>query len=220
MNQGAAGADQQLPRHVAHELLEYWFGPRPYQPEAMAARMALWFGDAADPIRRAGTDAELAARFGATVQAAARGELAHWAASPRRALALVLLLDQLPRNLQRGTPGAFAQDRAALEWVVGGLQRGADAALEPIERLFYYLPLQHAESLPVQEESLAAMRRLLAEAPPEWQGLLGGTLEYAEHHHAIIARFGRFPHRNAVLGRASTPEERAWLEAGGERFGQ
>lgn len=185
----------------------------------MAARMPLWFGDP-DPARQQAHDAELAMRFGAAASAAARGEFAAWAASPRRALALVLLLDQLPRNLHRGTAAAFAQDRAALEVVGAGMQRGADAALEPIERLFFYLPLQHAESLSVQEESLAASRRLLAEAPAGWHGLLAGTHAFAQRHHDIIARLGRFPHRNAVLGRQSTAEEAAWLAGGGERFGQ
>jgi uncharacterized protein (DUF924 family) len=207
------------PRPLAHELLEYWFGPRPYDPDALAARMPQWFGDT-DLARQQAFDAGLAARFGDAARAAAAGEYANWSASPRRALALVLLLDQLPRNLHRGTAAAFAQDRAALEIVVAGMQHGADAALEPIERLFFYLPLQHAESLTVQEESLAACRRLGAEAPPAWQSLLAGTAGYAQKHHDIIARFGRFPHRNAVLGRESTQEEAAWLAEGGERFGQ
>jgi uncharacterized protein (DUF924 family) len=200
-------------------LLEYWFGPRPYDPASLAARMPQWFGDP-DPARQQAFDAGLAARFGDAARGAAAGEYTTWSASPRRALALVLLLDQLPRNLHRGTAAAFAQDRAALEIVVAGMQRGADAALEPIERLFFYLPLQHAESLTVQEESLAACRRLAAEAPPAWQPLLAGTAGYAQKHHDIIARFGRFPHRNAVLGRESTQEEAAWLAEGGERFGQ
>jgi uncharacterized protein (DUF924 family) len=215
-----AGPGTQPRRQLAHELLEYWFGPRPYQPEAIAARMPLWFGGAGDPARQAATDAELATRFGAAAQAAAAGEYASWASSPRRSLALVLLLDQLPRNLHRGTATAFAQDRAALELVVAGMHSGADAALEPIERMFYYLPLQHAESLAVQEESLAACRRLPAEATPGWGELFAGVLEFARQHHAIIARFGRFPHRNVALARESTPEELAWLAESGERFGQ
>jgi uncharacterized protein (DUF924 family) len=204
----------------ARELLDYWFGHRPYQAEAMAARMLQWFGDPAHPERQRATDAELDARFGAAAAAAAAGDYAGWASSPRRSLALVLLLDQLPRSLQRGSPRAFARDRSALELVIGGMQRGADAALEPIERLFYYLPLQHSESLAVQEESLAAFRRLASEAPPGWEGLFAGTLDYALRHHGIIARFGRFPHRNELLGRSSTAEELAWLATGGERFGQ
>lgn len=207
------------PRPLAHELLEFWFGPRPYDLSAATLRMPLWFGDV-DPGRQQVFDRELAGRFGEAARAAAVGDFASWAASPRRALALVLLLDQLPRNLQRGTAAAFAQDRAALEIVVAGMQRGADAALEPIERLFFYLPLQHAESLSVQEESVAASRRLVSEAPPAWQPLLSGTLGYAQQHHDLIARFGRFPHRNAVLGRTTSPEEATWLADGGERFGQ
>jgi uncharacterized protein (DUF924 family) len=209
----------ETPRPLAHALLEFWFGPRPYDLSAAMLRMPLWFGDV-DPERQMAFDRELAARFGDAARAAANGEFSGWAASPRRALALVLLLDQLPRNLHRGTAAAFAQDRAALEVAVAGMQRGADAALEPIERLFFYLPLQHAESVSVQEESLAACRRLGAEAPPAWRPLLAGAAGFARQHHDIIARFGRFPHRNAVLGRESTREEEAWLAEGGERFGQ
>ena len=219
MISGAVVAGTQPPRPLAHELLEFWFGPRPYDLPAAMLRMPLWFGNV-DPGCQQAFDHELASRFGEAARAAAAGEHAGWAASPRRALALVLLLDQLPRNLHRGTAAAFAQDRAALELVVAGMQLGADAALEPIERLFFYLPLQHAEALSVQEESLAACRRLAAEAPPAWQPLLAGTAGYAQQHHGIIARFGRFPHRNAVLGRESTPEEATWLAEGGERFGQ
>jgi uncharacterized protein (DUF924 family) len=216
---GVAGAGTQPPRPLAHELLEFWFGPRPYDLGTATLRMPLWFGDVT-PKRQQAFDRELASRFGEAARAAAAGDHADWAASPRRALALVLLLDQLPRNLHRGTAAAFAQDRAALEVVVAGMQHGADAALEPIERLFFYLPLQHAEALSVQEESLAASRRLVAEAPPAWRPLLAGAAGYAQQHHDIIARFGRFPHRNAALGRASTPEEAGWLAEGGERFGQ
>jgi uncharacterized protein (DUF924 family) len=100
------------------------------------------------------------------------------------------------------------------------MQKGADAALGPAQRLFFYMPLQHCESADVQEESVAAYRRLAAEAPADLQPVLAGALDYAQRHRDIVARFGRFPHRNAALGRADTPEERAWLDSGGERFGQ
>jgi uncharacterized protein (DUF924 family) len=208
------------PTRRAHEVLEFWFGSRPYTADAVAQRMPRWFGDAATPELQPQNDEQIRQRFGALTQQAAAGELTSWEAGPRRRLALILLLDQFPRNLQRGTAAAFAQDRAALELALGGMQLGADAALDPVERIFFYMPLQHAESREVQDESLAAFRRLAAEAPLEMGAVFAGVSRFAQLHYEIIERFGRFPHRNAPLGRASTPEETLWLAGGGVRFGQ
>lgn len=202
----------------AHEVLDFWFGPRPYTSEATSRRMRLWFGDPAAPELQPQTDETLRLRFGPLASAAARGACDAWESSPRRRLALILLLDQFPRNIRRGEAQAYAQDRRALELAVGGMQLGADAALDPVERIFFYMPMQHAESREVQEESVAAFRRLATEAPPELGELFANTARHAEQHRAIIERFGRFPHRNAALGRASTPEESAWLGAEGAGF--
>ncbi len=131
-----------------------------------------------------------------------------------------MLLDQFPRNVYRGTARAFAQDDKALSLAVSGMQLGADAALDPLERMFFYMPLMHAESLAVQEESVAAFRRLLDEAPQELRTHFDGSLRAAEQHRDLIERFGRLPYRNAVIGRTSTEAERDWLAGGGERFGQ
>ena len=131
-----------------------------------------------------------------------------------------LLLDQFPRHIHRGTPQAFAGDARALELTLDGLQKGADAALDPVLRIFFCMPLQHSELREAQEESVLAFRRLAGEAPAELRPVFEGTVEFAQRHQQIIERFGRFPHRNAVLGRASTPEELDWLAGGGERFGQ
>lgn len=199
----------------ARAVREYWFGTAPLTAAALAARMRFWFGDAGAP-----QDAEIRARFGTLVERAAAGELDGWAGGPRRRLSLVLLLDQFPRNIFRHTPRAFATDAQALALTLSGMQSGADAALDPAERLFFYMPLQHAERLDAQDEGLAACRRLAAEVPPELHAIFADVLAYAAKHRAIIERFGRFPHRNAVLGRASTPEELAWLETGGASFGQ
>ncbi|HEV2287048.1 MAG TPA: DUF924 family protein, partial [Steroidobacteraceae bacterium] len=127
---------------------------------------------------------------------------------------------QFPRNIYRHTPRAFATDEQALALTLSGMQSGADGALDPPERLFFYMPLQHAERIDAQDEGLAACRRLAAEVPPELGAIFARVLTHAGEHHSIIERFGRFPHRNAVLGRPSTPEELAWLEAGGASFGQ
>jgi uncharacterized protein (DUF924 family) len=195
----------------ARSVLDYWFGDAGGSAAALGARMRFWFGS--------GHDAEIREKFGELARRAADGELAAWADSPRRRLALILLLDQMPRNLHRGTVEAFAQDEKALALALSGMQVGADAALSPVERMFFYMPLQHAESREVQDESVAAFRRLAAEAPQEMRGAFDEGLKYAELHRQIIERFGRFPHRNRVLGRDSTREEIEYLESA-ETFGQ
>jgi uncharacterized protein (DUF924 family) len=198
----------------ARSVREYWFGEGPLDAAALERRMEFWFG--ADSRH----DQEIRARFGGLLERAAAGELDSWADGSRRLLSLILLLDQFPRNMFRGTARAFAYDPAALALTLAGMQSGADGALDPAERLFFYMPLEHAENLEAQDESVAAFRRLLAEAPPGLHAALAGTLRYAEQHRAIIERFGRFPHRNALLGRANTPEEARWLIEDGTSFGQ
>jgi len=208
------------PADRASELRRFWFGGLPLTPARLDERMRFWFrGEEPEETRRR-LDEELRARFEPLVTEAAEGRLASWAGSPRRRLALILLLDQLPRNLYRGTPRAFATDGDALALALSGIQSGADAALGPAERLFFYMPLQHAESAEAQEESIAAYRRLLAEVPEPLRPAFATTLRFAEEHREIIGRFERFPHRNRILGRPSTPEEQAYLASVQEDFGQ
>jgi uncharacterized protein (DUF924 family) len=195
----------------AQDVLDYWFGPDPLGAAELPQRLGLWFGGDDSPEARQLRDEAIAQRFTTAAAAAAAGELDHWAASPHRLLALILLLDQFPRQIWRGKTRAFAQDPKAASLVQAGLATGADAALSPIERVFFYLPLEHAEDLLLQEESLAAFARLIAEAPEAQRALFEDIGGFARSHHDVIARFGRFPHRNAVLGRRSTAEESAWL---------
>ena len=159
----------------------------------------------------AARDALIRSTLEPMLERAARGEFAAWAASPKRRLALIILFDQVPRNAYRGTAAAFAFDREALALAAGGLQLAADAALDPVERLFFYLPLEHAESLEAQNACIVAFERLVREAPDELREYCESILGYAQRHREVIGKFGRFPHRNAVLGRESTPEEREWL---------
>ena len=201
----------------AAEVRRFWFGRLPLKPEGVAERLALWFGDAEEEQR---ADELIRSRFGALVARAAAGELAAWADSPRRRLSLILLLDQFPRHVYRGTERAFATDGQALALTVSGMQSAADAALTPVERIFFYMPLQHAEVSDAQEESVAAYRRLRNEAPAELRSMFASSLAAAEEHRAILARFGRFPHRNRALGRASTAEEAEYLGQRGKTFGQ
>jgi len=161
----------------------------------------------------------LRSAFGSEVEAALAGERDHWAATPLGRLALVLLLDQLPRNLYRRQARAFAGDARAQAQVLAALAAGEDALLPTIGRVFLYLPLTHAEALPLQQECVRRIEGLCASAPPELLAELENNLRFARLHHDIVQRFGRFPHRNAVLGRESSAEELAFL-TDGPRFGQ
>lgn len=202
----------------ARSIREFWFGKRPLSAEALSERMDFWFGE--DAAQLALRDEEIRERFGEVLERALSGQLESWADGPRRRLSLIILLDQFPRNMFRGSARVFAYDTKALSLTLSGMQSGADGALDAVERIFFYMPLQHAESGEVQDESVAAYRRLLAEAPAELRGSFTGVLEHAEQHRSIVERFGRFPHRNHLLGRVSTPAEEAWLRESGARFGQ
>jgi uncharacterized protein (DUF924 family) len=202
----------------ARAVRDFWFGRLPLTADALERRVRFWFGgDAAALTRR---DELIRTRFGALLERAAAGALASWADGPRRRLSLIVLLDQFPRHIFRGTARAFAYDAQALALALSGMQSAADAALDVVERIFFYMPMQHAESRDVQDESVAAFRRLRTEAPPELRPTFEATLRSAENHRSIIERFGRFPYRNRLLGRAATPGELEWLRTGGESFGQ
>ncbi|QRK12130.1 DUF924 domain-containing protein [Archangium violaceum] len=187
------------------DILTFWFGP-PSEPGHTAPR-ALWFE------RDAAFDAECAHRFLATHEKAAAGELNAWRDEPRSALALVLLLDQFPRNLFRESPRAYASDAQAREVARHALARGLDVPLPPVWRWFFYLPFEHSEDIHDQRLAVFLFEVLALQDPGSAE-----SLEYARRHHDIIARFGRFPHRNARLGRESTPEEAAFLQEPNSSF--
>jgi uncharacterized protein (DUF924 family) len=185
---------------LAQQVLDFWFGPAPH-----AAR-GEWFRK--DPA----FDAAIRARFGDAVEAAIAGAHGDWAETPHGALARVLLLDQFTRNIYRDTPRAFAGDALALATAAGAIDAGLDRSLDRFERSFLYLPFEHAEDGAMQERSLALFSRLAQETGET------SALEWAEKHAAIVRRFGRYPHRNEILGRASTAEEIAFLQEPGSRF--
>lgn len=193
-------------------LLDWWFGPGGSAAEVAAARSTLWFG------KRDSQDAEARERFGALVEQALAGDLADWAAQPQGWLALILLLDQLPRMLHRGSALAFAGDLRARQLVFDGLDSDRELALAPIQRVFVYLVLEHAEDLLLQDEAIRRFTRLCDAAPAGERAQFADYLDYAERHQRVIARFGRFPHRNAALGRPSSAEELAFLREPGSRF--
>src|ERR1700722_13749524 len=204
----------------AQDLLLFWFGPRPYASAQVQQHTRLWFGEPGAPELTPQTDELIRERYSELTQAAEQGKLAAWESSPRRRLALILLFDQFSRSIYRGSARAYAQDLDALSLTVSGMQIGADATLDPVERLFFYMPLMHAESLDVQEESVAAFRRLVEEAPADLHRIFDSSLQSAIQHRGVIQRFGRFPHRNRVLGRESTPEELEWVANEGRNFAQ
>jgi len=182
-----------MPAQTPADVLDFWFA---------ASTRASWF------VRSEAFDALVRAKLGPLHARAARGELDAWAADPRDALALVILLDQVPRNIHRGSADAFASDAHALQHARAIVDAGLDRTLSEVEKVFLYLPFEHSEAPADQDRCVALMRAL---GDPLW-------LDFAEKHRVIIARFGRFPHRNAILGRESTPEELEFLQQPGSAF--
>jgi uncharacterized protein (DUF924 family) len=182
----------------AEILLEFWFAPERASERDQFRN--IWFQATPE------FDAALAERFRDDYDCAAAGACEPWRDAPQTCLALLLLLDQLPRNLFRNSPRAYATDAAALETASEAVARGYDRAVAPVRRCFFYLPFEHSESLADQETSM----RLYAALPEHPDK--GAFVEAARRHHEIIGRFGRFPHRNGVLGRPSTAEERDFLQ--------
>ncbi len=183
-------------------VLDFWFGPLGQRGTSRRE----WFR------KDAAFDAEIRARFAELHEQAARGGLEAWRASPESMLALVIILDQFSRNIHRGQARAFAQDGLARDCAVEALARRDDLGFLPVQRQFLYLPLEHSEDLADQDKAVELMRSLEA-----FEGTRGLT-QWAEKHRAIIERFGRFPHRNAVVGRQSTAEELAFLAQPGSGF--
>jgi uncharacterized protein (DUF924 family) len=197
---------------IADEILTFWFGSNPADIMVINEKSALWWS------KNPETDLEIARRFGDLINSAAVGQLSAWEATPRGRLALILLTDQFPRNVYRNSPQAFAYDAKALSWCLDGLQQGGDRELRLIERVFFYLPLEHAESLACQDRSVEKFRELLDQVDAGSKQTFMEYLDFAVRHRDIIARFGRFPHRNDVLARDSTAEELAFLKEPGSSF--
>ncbi len=182
-----------MTEQLAREVRDFWLDP---------GRLAGNAHPSAQIVR---------ARFAPLLDQAAAGGLSSWTHSPRRCLSLIILLDQFSRIIYQGTARAYAGDALALQTALDGIESGADATLALIERLYFCMPLQRTESLAVQQEAVTVFERLAAEATAaEWR-LANSALRTARDSCRIIARFGRFPRRNRVLGRVTTPEEHAWL---------
>jgi uncharacterized protein (DUF924 family) len=198
----------------AHQdVLDFWFADGLQRDWPSAHLGPLWFGGQPEQ------DALITARFGALVARALAGELRDWEAALDTRLALVVLLDQFTRNVFRGQARAFAGDARAQQLVLQSLELGHDAQLPRVGRVFLYMPLMHAEDLALQETCVACFAQLVDSAPPALRDTLEGNLRFARQHRDIVARFGRFPYRNAALGRTNTTDEVLFLQDG-PRFGQ
>lgn len=206
---GPAGGER---KGEIEEVLSFWFGEQDARGLSDEAHAARWWRKDPD------FDRLIEERFGPLHAAVARGERDGWLASDRGRLALVVVLDQFSRNMFRGTPAMFASDSQALEVARGSVDLGADRRLTFDERGFLYMPFMHAEDLEAQDRAVRLFTVLRDEHEGESRERAAGSLDFAVRHRNIIRRFGRFPHRNALLGRASTPEELAFLAEPGSSF--
>jgi uncharacterized protein (DUF924 family) len=194
-------------------VLDFWFGDGLALGWPSTPRDKLWWGGGAE------LDHQISAQFGNPVKQALTGGLRHWAHDPAGRLALVILLDQFTRNVFRGHADAFSGDALAQSLVLQGLDLTVDKRLPWVGRVFFYMPLMHSEDLARQEECVNRFTQLHADAPDAVKPKVEGNWKFAIEHRDIIAKFGRFPHRNKVMGRLSSPAEDEFLKTG-PRFGQ
>ncbi len=194
------------------KILEFWFGAFPNAWTGDESKYDMWFRNGA------AYDAHIFGTFGADYFRAVEGELDSWQDSPRGRLALIILLDQFSRHIHRGGAEAFAQDQRSQQLCIDGIGAGDDQGLHPVERSFFYMPLQHAEDLERQALSLQAYEQLVEDVPDAYREPFKDTLEWARKHYYVIERFGRFPELNEILGRESTAEELEFIKDGRYSF--
>lgn len=200
MMQAMSGADY-------NNVLDFWFAAREQDQLTVDARMNGWFGN--DPA----FDAEVSERFCGLIESALRGELDDWSAEPRGRLALILLLCQFPRHIYKHDKRAFRGDRKALKLCEAGVASNDYKKLSALEQLFFFMPLQRIESLKIQQTSVKIFEALTGRVSETLRDTFDTVAQFAELRHDIIAEFGRFPHRNATLGRANTGDEDTYLSA-------
>ena len=195
-------------------VLAFWFAGVGDDAQTAKARNDVWYGS------NAAFDEEIRQRFGALVEDAERGELKLWKLSAQGTLALIVVCDQFPRNIFRATPRAFGLDQRAQALARDAVAQGLDRELGIVERSFFYLPFEHAEDADAQRQSLRCFEQLHADAPPDLQAFTADALHWARDHHDIVTRYGRFPHRNLILDRVSTPDELDFLRGQYNNYGQ
>lgn len=190
------------------DILKFWFDP-PTEGDERPTGKELWF------TKSAKTDRTIERKFGRLVEKAKDGQLDGWASTARGRLALILLLDQFNRNINRDTKEMYDGDAKALALCLDGLDEGLDQELRTLERAFFYMPCVHAEDVDAQMAGVEVFAELLEQAAEEHREACADFLKHAEQHRDVVERFERFPHRNAILDRTSTPEESAWLQQSG-----
>ncbi len=191
------------------QILRFWFGGPDDDP---LSNFSWWFS------KNDATDKRIHDLFEKDLNLAIQGKLDQWKDNPRGCLAFIILTDQFPRNMYRGLPGAFANDGLALLASLEGQKRGFDISLTYVERWFFYMPIMHSEDIEIQKRSVELFYTLAKQAPQELREILDGTYKYALRHFKIIERFGRFPHRNKILGRESTEKEIEFLKGPDSSF--
>ena len=206
----AGGVDMAHP----DDVLNFWFADALEAPKLASARGAIWFGTSP------AVDSEIWEEFADVVSDASEGHYEDWLQTARGRLALIIVLDQFPRNIYRGTAEVYRYDPLALQLAQAGVALGQLVGLEVPEQAFFLMPYQHAEDIEVQRTGVALMQALVSEAPDGWKEVAEGYRGFAVRHHDIVAYYGRFPHRNKILGRHSTTAESRFLSEGGESFGQ
>lgn len=199
---------------IIDEIVAFWLDSSLDDPDTAYARRDWWYDGSAE------VDAEIRSRFGAYVTRACSGDLQDWEATPNGAFAMILLLDQFTRNIYRGTPDAYAGDARAFEIVNRAIDRKLDRELHIVPRIWLYHPFHHAEQLENQDRGITLLNGMLQGAPEPWHRYIQRSIKGWTRHRDIVAKFGRFPHRNRVLGRPDTDDEEAFLATNGEAFGQ
>ena len=195
------------------QVLDFWFGACGPDGALDSTKQKMWFGDGRQ------FDAVIHTSFGALHERVVRGELdQEWSVTPRGRIALIVVLDQMSRHIHRGTPAAFAQDPAAQRLAVTGVEKGVDRELIPAQRVFFFLPFEHAEDLELQRLGVRCFDGLARTVAEPCRKEYESFADYARRHCEIVERFGRFPHRNQLLGRVSTPEEIKFLKQPGSSF--
>lgn len=190
-------------------VLDYWFAGATDSNDCAQQQSTLWW----DPLPE--MDSDIRDRFGALLNVLVNGGNRYWLQFPESRLAAIIVLDQFSRHIHRDTPTAFSADLLALNWSLSGIQAGMDKQLTPIQRVFFYLPLEHAEDFEVQKKSVLLFRQLLKQVRDDERELFQQYQNYAEEHAATIEQFGRFPMRNVALDRESTDQELQYLEKKG-----
>ena len=193
-------------------ILDYWFGRTDDDVDCANQKASLWWGKSPD------VDADIRERFEPMLQLLVNGGNHYWLKFPESRLSAIIVLDQFSRNIYRDSSIAYSADLLALNWCLSGIHEKLEKQLRPIEQVFFYLPLEHAEDLSLQHLCVERFQQLVEEVPVSQRETFVGFLDYAEQHAAVIEQFGRFPHRNEVLGRESTPDELAYLVQPGSGF--